>query len=117
MRKMTTVEHCVGVAWMLFMISCGIFGLSSKVYEVLLSVIYENANYPRVTEAYLMAYMWCWIPPFVALLILWYLWRKTPFDRTGTYAMVIMHFGSVIIMIFMFYAIIKPFLSTTWHLG
>ena len=116
MRKLTTTEHCAAVSWLLFLTACGLFGLSSHAYNSLLWAMYGNVSHPKSREVYLTAITWYWAPPVLAALTLWFLWKRTVFDKTGAYAIVGMHFGSVLILAFMFYAAIRPLLTTTWGL-
>ncbi|TFH14385.1 MAG: hypothetical protein E4H02_09965 [Lentisphaerales bacterium] len=116
MRRLTTTEHCTAVSWMLFLLACGIFGLSSRLYTSLLWAMYGNVDHPRSTEFYLTASAWYWAPPLVAAAAIWFLWKRTTFDKTGLYAMVVMHLGSVLILAFTFYAAVRPLLTTTWRL-
>jgi len=116
MRKLTTTEHCTAVSWMLFLLSCAISGLSSRVYTSLLWAMYGNVNHPRSTELYLTASAWCLAPPLAAAAAIGFLWKRPTFERTGPYAMVVMHLGSVMILAFTFYAAVRPLLTTTWEL-
>ena len=117
MRRLTTSERCAAVSWILFLVSFGMFGLSSRAYNSLLCSIYGNVNHPAATELYLTAISWCWVPPGLAALVVWLLWKRTQFEKTGPYAAVGMHFASVVVLAFMFFAAILPLLTTTWRLS
>ncbi len=117
MRRLTTSEHCIVLSWILLLISCGMFGLSSHAYNSLLWSIYGNVDHPAATEFYLTAIRWYWAPPGLAALVVWFLWKKTRLENTGPYAMVCMHFASVAVLAFMFFAAILPLLTTTWRIG
>ena len=102
---------------MLFLASFGIFGLSSHTYNSLLWYIYGNVDHPSATQLYLSSIRWYWAPPGLAALVLWFLWRKTNFEKTGPYAVVAMYFVSVITLVFMFYAAVLPLFTTTWRIN
>lgn len=117
MRRLTTSEHCAAVSWLLFLASCGMFGLSSHAYNSLLWSMYGNVHHPAATEFYLTAIKWYWAPPGLAALVGWILWKRTPFDKTGPYAVVVMHLASVVVLAFMFFAAILPLVTTTWRIS
>ena len=116
MRKLTTTEHCISLSWMIFLLASGIFGLSSRVYNSLLWAMYGNVNHPLSTEFYLTAISWYWAPPLIMAMTIWYLWKRTHFEKTAPYAMLAMHLSSVLVLAFTLYAAVRPLLTTTWRL-
>ena len=106
-------------AWVLLCLSAAFMIISSRIWRVILGEIYGDSGreWPTITEIYLNSIYWGAAIPIVAGGLLVMAWTRDRLERSALFFLLATHALTALIFAFTFFAVIRPFLSTTWRMG
>jgi hypothetical protein len=117
MRRLTRTEGATAIAAVLLIGSCGFAVIMARIIANLFFVMYSDAQYPRLTELFLLADRWGFFVPLLPGIPTYLSWRRGRLDSDGHVLSVIMHAVSAAVLIVVAVGIVLPLLTSNWGMS
>lgn len=116
-RRPSRIEICVLGSWLLTGACAALMSFSTVGWLSFLWSLYGNRNWPSATNIYLSSDHWSFLIPLLSGIPIFELWRRNQLDQFAPFILIALHALSIGIFVFMIFAAIEPFWTTTFRMS